>query len=59
MARDLNVALIGQAEYTGNSHGEHNVIPGIGVQVGDVPLVVTHDTKTGSTGVMVTLKFGF
>jgi hypothetical protein len=54
-----NVALIGQAEYTGNAQGEHNVIPGIGVQVGDVPLVVTHDTKTGSTNVMVTLKFGF
>jgi hypothetical protein len=54
-----NVALIGQAEYTGNSLGEHHVIPGVGIQVRDVPLVVTHDIQTGSTQVMVTLKFDF
>ena|GEM_PF-1602520 len=53
-----NVALIGGAQYTGNSSGQHNLAPQLGAQIHGVPLVVTHDFETNTTTLGVTFKFG-
>ena len=53
-----NVALIGGAQYTGNSHGESSIAPQLGAQIHGVPLVVTHDFETNTTTVGLTFKFG-
>ena len=53
-----DVALIGGAQYTGNSRGEHNIAPQVGAQIHGVPLVVTHDFETQTTSLSLTFKFG-
>jgi len=52
------VALIGGAQYTGNSSGDHSFAPQIGAQINGIPLVVTHDFDSGTTTLGVTFKFG-
>ena len=53
-----NVALIGGAQYSGNSTGEHSLAPQVGAQIHGVPLVITHDFETNTTTLGVTFKFG-
>ncbi len=53
-----NVALIGGAQYTGNSSGDQSFAPQIGAQVHGIPLVVSHDFDTNTTSLSVTFKFG-
>ena len=52
------VALIGGAQYTGNSSGESSIAPQLGAQINGIPLVVTHDFETNTTTLGVTFKFG-
>lgn len=53
-----NIALIGGAQYTGNSSGQNSLAPQLGAQIHGVPLVVTHDFETNTTTLGVTFKFG-
>ena len=54
----VGVALIGGAQYTGNSSGQNSLAPQLGAQIHGVPLVVTHDFETNTTTLGVTFKFG-
>ncbi len=53
-----NFALIGGAQYRQNDMGEKSLAPQLGAQIYGIPLVVTHDSQTGTTSIGVTLKFG-
>jgi hypothetical protein len=54
-----NVAMIAGAKYSGDKFGESSISPLIGAQIHGIPLIVSHDFKTGSTALAITLKFDF
>lgn len=53
-----NVALIGGAQYKGNSMGEDSFAPQLGAQINGIPLVVTYEPESKTTTIGVTFKFG-
>jgi len=53
-----NVALIGGAQYTGTSSGDHSFAPQVGAQIHGIPLVLSHDFDNKATTLTLTIPFG-
>jgi len=55
---DPKTALIAGRRYREDQGGGKTWLPEAGVQVGDVPVVVSYDTRNKSVSIGPTLKFG-